>query len=218
MRLKLLSLLACSAVILLCVYVMVSAVMTAQTTGIISINSSDSNASITVSQANTQALAIGTGSASVRLRPGAYRVSASDNGYQNTSVVNVSKKHTSKVVLNLPAASKKASAGTGGQSAYRGPAPVNIQGVSDLNNLLLYQQFTDVIQATSNYIIDYVSPSAQNADITNTTLSQDGSIDYTVLVDKKSNQQFDVVLQKRAYGIVIFTVPVKVFSETLNPY
>lgn len=80
-------------------WLVVSAIVTSQTTGILRVTSSDSHASLIVSQDNRQALVFGAGHASIRLKPGSYQISASNTGKQTSAIVAVYKKHTTNSYL-----------------------------------------------------------------------------------------------------------------------
>jgi hypothetical protein len=98
--------LVCLAIVAI-IYLAISvifAVHTTKVTGILDISSSDSQANLTVTQNNSYAVSVGRGTAAVRLKPGSYEINASDSGYQTDSVVNITKKHTSSVNLNLVSA------------------------------------------------------------------------------------------------------------------
>jgi hypothetical protein len=89
------------AIVLYCVYLVIAAIITSQSTGLLEVSSSDPQAGLTVSQANRQAIAIGTGKAKVRLKPGIYQVSASNNGYQTAVTVHLYEKRTTTSSLSL---------------------------------------------------------------------------------------------------------------------
>jgi hypothetical protein len=88
-------------IVVYCIYTVVAAIITDQTTGLLDISSSDQQAGLTISQTNRQAVAIGTGTAHVRLKPGAYQVTASDTGYQVSATVQIYKKRTTTSSLTL---------------------------------------------------------------------------------------------------------------------
>jgi hypothetical protein len=94
------------AVIIFCVYIVVSAIITVETTGVLRVNTSPT-ATITISQTNTQTKIIGEpGKAQVRLKPGSYQIVAVTNGKQATKIVSVKKKETTEASLKLSAAPK----------------------------------------------------------------------------------------------------------------
>lgn len=202
--------LAVGAVIVFDAYTILSAIHTSRTTGVLEITSSNPRAAITVSQNNTQAVAIGLGKAKARLRPGSYRVSGAINRYQSVATVRVYKDQISKITLKLTSASNPSSS----SSLYG----ISITNTSELNNLLLPDQLSYVLQATGNYIINHINATTQSAVITNTTLNQDGSIDYTVETNTKPAAQIKVLLQPQAAGVIDFSVPSANYSTNLNPY
>ena len=99
-RLRLIGWLLFILCVVWCVWILVSAIITSQETGILYVRSSNSQAGLIISQNDRQALAIGIGVAKVRLEPGSYQVSASIAGKQANSIVEVYKKHTTSSYLN----------------------------------------------------------------------------------------------------------------------
>ncbi len=75
-------------------YVIISAVVTRQNTGLLSVKASSQGATLEVQQLNTQVKKIGTGSAKVRLKPGDYQVITTDNGATTVNLVTVAKHQT----------------------------------------------------------------------------------------------------------------------------
>ena len=123
MRLRLLLYLVGLLIVGLSVYIIVSAVTTSRDTGILHISSSDPNASLIIGQNNTGSVFLGKGNARVRLKPGAYEASASDNGYQTLAVVQIRKAHTTVSALTLVlAAESTSSGGLFNELPFLGPA------------------------------------------------------------------------------------------------
>jgi hypothetical protein len=191
------------------IYLVVSAVIIAQTTGILRFSSSNPKATLAVSQADTQIVNIGIGRAGVHLKPGSYEVSARYNGYQSTGWVRIQASRTTRVTLELVNTKARSSSSLYG---------VTIQNTAALNNLLLPDQLTYVLQATGNYIINHVNQATQSATITSTMLNQDGSITYTVKTDTQPVSQIKITLENQPNGVIVFLVPAAGFSTTLNPY
>jgi hypothetical protein len=102
-RLKQLSILIALLIVVFSLYLVASAIVTASKTGLLHVSASDPKAGLVISQADTQAAYIGTGNAKVRLKPGKYSVSASNNGYQAVATVQVYKKHTTTSYLSVRA-------------------------------------------------------------------------------------------------------------------
>lgn len=76
------------------VYYAVTGIKTKQATGTVTITAFSKTATISVSQLNKNAKVVGTGTANVRLKPGAYLVAASANGHISTGEVTITaKKH-----------------------------------------------------------------------------------------------------------------------------
>ena len=77
--------------VLLILYFISSSIIVFESTGVLRINSPDKNANIVLSQQGHQALQIGIGAVSVRLKPGNYQVSAFDSGKQSNATTEVVK-------------------------------------------------------------------------------------------------------------------------------
>lgn len=94
-------------VIIFCAYLVVSALITYETTGLIYISSAQ-KANIIVSRTDSQAKTIGnTDKAKVRLKPGTYQIeSATSSGQVAVRTVSIKKKQSTKVSLT-PATSPK---------------------------------------------------------------------------------------------------------------
>lgn len=208
-RSRLVLLLLGLATVIFSVYMVISAIFIAQTTGVLHLSSTNSKARLVVSQNNAQAVDIGKGKSSIRLKPGAYQVSARYNGYRTVARIQIRKRQTTETVLNLVTTNATPS------SSLYGTA---IQNTSELNNLLLPEQFSSVLKTTSDYIINHVDSDAQSATIISTTLNQDGSISYTVQTNTNPVSRVKVILQKQLDGVIVFVVPASGFSITLNPY
>lgn len=88
-------------VVLICAYIFVSAIITTETTGTISIDTSDSKAIISISQVNHQAKNVGNGKVKVRLKPGNYQIIADDGNAQAGTTVSIKKKQVVKTILTL---------------------------------------------------------------------------------------------------------------------
>jgi len=87
-------------IVVVCVYVLVSAIITSQNTGMLRLSSPNSQATLSISQVNHQAMIIGVGRAAVRLKPGTYQVSASYGGNHADAVVRIVKKQVTSSSLN----------------------------------------------------------------------------------------------------------------------
>lgn len=85
-----------------CVWLVASAIITSQTTGVVYASSVDTHASLVVSQDQHQAVFVGTGSARVRLRPGFYQLAVSDSGRQSSMSFRVYAKRKVSVHIGPP--------------------------------------------------------------------------------------------------------------------
>jgi hypothetical protein len=86
--------------VLVCGYTLYSAVTSVRGTGVLRVTSPDQAATISVTQQYKQAAIIGTGKASVHLKPGDYQVSVSDNDKQAISVISVHEGQITNVSLD----------------------------------------------------------------------------------------------------------------------
>jgi hypothetical protein len=98
-------LMAIVLVLIYSAYTIIYSLILCQSSGLLNISSSDTSAGLSVGQNNHQSVNVGMGSASVRLKPGSYQVTASDNGYQTVGNVSVTKKHVTYSNLYLVASS-----------------------------------------------------------------------------------------------------------------
>jgi len=112
-------------VIIICAYLVISAIITVETTGVLKVSATQ-KATISVSQTNTQAEIIGgPGNAQVRLKPGTYQVVATaSNGQVAARVVSVEKKQSTAINLTLVTSPKLPSVNS-----------VSFFGMSALTNL-----------------------------------------------------------------------------------
>ncbi len=165
---------------LLSIYLIVSAVIDKKQTGILNITSSDKNATISVSAANTQAQAVGTGKASVRLKQGVYLVAANDGSSQAIKEVSVHKLQTTSVSLTptqkLPISSA---------------ASVNYENTNALLNIGITPEQINYIE---QYFYDF-KPSAQVVVIYPNTIYPEAhnpnvdtsfTVDFTATIDNVS--------------------------------
>jgi hypothetical protein len=82
------------------VYSCISAVRVAHNSGVIRIKSSSTNAALIITQPNHEAVIIGHGSASVRLQPGTYQLSAAASNKHDSTVVRVSRGSSASIKLD----------------------------------------------------------------------------------------------------------------------
>jgi hypothetical protein len=87
--------------ILFCAYLIVSAIITVETTGVLKV-SGGQRATISVSRVNSQAKIVGKpGNAHIRLKPGTYQVVATaSNGQVAARQVSIKKKRSAELTLN----------------------------------------------------------------------------------------------------------------------
>jgi uncharacterized membrane protein len=98
--LKRLVLLGYIFILMACLYTLVSTILVVQHTGTLRVGSPSSQALLSITQANHQAVIIGTGIATIRLNPGVYQVSANYGGNHADAVVQISKGRTITRSLN----------------------------------------------------------------------------------------------------------------------
>ncbi len=100
-RLRQLLVIAGVLVALFCAYTLVMTLITYRTTAVLHIDSSDPQATISVSQVNHEAKSVGTGKGSVRLKPGTYQAMASNGRNRAVKTVSVSAHQSADVSLKL---------------------------------------------------------------------------------------------------------------------
>lgn len=83
-----------------CVYFLTLAISDARNTGILEVDSTSPEASLSITQANSEAKTIGAGKAKIRLKPGDYIVAAAVNGSESSAAVNIIKNDTRHVTLD----------------------------------------------------------------------------------------------------------------------
>lgn len=139
-----------ASVIAVSLYVIMSAVIDYQGTGVIRITSPDSNALIGVGQTNHRTVILGTGKASARLKPGVYQVSGTGSGKQTITQVQVVKKRS--VTVHLKSVQ---------QFRIRSTSDINFKGTETLlNNGLSATQLSDL----EHYIFRF-NPKAETVSI-----------------------------------------------------
>ena len=138
-----------------CLWLVGTAILSAQTTGVVSIKSTDSAASLIVGQDNHQAITAGTGNNKVRLPAGTYQISASDSNLFATGLVRVYKKQTSTISLNPTRPPTIPSVAT-----------VDFEGMNGLINSGLT---TDQITALQLYLFKY-KPSAKVVSVSQSSI------------------------------------------------
>lgn len=172
-------------VVIGCVYVLVSTVITAKTTGIVHVQPSIAQASISVSQSGTQAKVVGTGETSVRLKPGVYQVAASAGTNSAIKTVRVSKTQTADVTLKLSEVSR-----------VRSVDDVNFNGISGFINSGLSESQVDSLR------LDFFrfKPSVKTIDIDTDSLQP---APRNRLVDTSFKTNFDVTVDSVPYKATI---------------
>jgi len=108
---------------LVSLYILASAILTRQSTGLLMVTTPTKTTSISISQLKSQAQIIGVGGAKIRLHPGTYQVSANNGNRQATTLVTISKQHTDVLNLNPTKKSKLPSV-----------ADIIFNGTGDLTN------------------------------------------------------------------------------------
>lgn len=121
-RLRRLILLIFWVVAIYCIYSVVSAALIKRSTGVLNVSSNVIGASIIISQDQRDSRLAGTGSASVRLKPGKYQIYVYANDYQRAEEVTIYKGSVIDRKINLiGAASKKNGNGIFDLLPYIGP-------------------------------------------------------------------------------------------------
>lgn len=128
-------------VIAFAVYNIITAIGPYNTTGILKVYASVSNAQLSISQEDHRAIDIGTGSARIRLMPGTYQVAAISGNLRTTAVVTISNKQTTNLSLNLNQSSK-----------IRTMADINFEGTDALLNVGLSSAQVNAIE---EYLFQY---------------------------------------------------------------
>ncbi|HEX4662178.1 MAG TPA: hypothetical protein VH144_01030 [Candidatus Saccharimonadales bacterium] len=102
-------------------YIIISAIITQQSTGILELTASSNKASLEVQKNDEGTIQnIGTGTASVRLSPGVYRLTATDNDAQTLATATVSVQQTTSVHLALKTPFKASKlVGEAGQNVFQ---------------------------------------------------------------------------------------------------
>jgi|GEM_PF-3577840 len=81
--------------------VIISAIITRQRTGVLEVKTSSKSAVISIQPANKKQEAIGKGNTKLRLTPGDYQVTASENGAETEAPVTITKKQVTSVDLSI---------------------------------------------------------------------------------------------------------------------
>lgn len=99
--LRLIAVLISAVILAWCVYLIVSAVITSKTTGILVVKSVQPKASISISQPGHGAQFIGVDNATVRLKPGVYNLATYVNGKETVTTANIKKGQTTNATLDV---------------------------------------------------------------------------------------------------------------------
>jgi hypothetical protein len=89
------------AVVLVCCFELVAAVVVSRTTGAVRVSAKDPKARLSVSQPGRGAAIIGTGQAAVRLKPGTYQVAATDGAAAVSQNVRIKAGQTAELSLDF---------------------------------------------------------------------------------------------------------------------
>jgi len=181
---------------LFAVYLVTSAVVARQTTGLLTITSVDKNAALVVSQSNTDAVRVGVGSAKVRLKPGTYQVSASDSGKQANGTVTVSKQHTTNSHLNP---TKRVQLPTIEAINFQGMGRLTSDGISTQQISNLEQEFFQFKPSAQTVIVntDSVEPGPHNPNVDTSF-----TINFSVAIDSstyKATISYNDIMTVRLY-------------------
>jgi hypothetical protein len=153
-------------------------VYSSQTTGLLEVVSPNKNATLSITQANHQAIIIGTGSAHVLLKPGSYLVGASSGGYSVADVVTIQKKQTT---ISRPDPAN--------YTLLPSVVSINFENFDELaNSGVTSGQLDNIKQAFFNFkkstrkvelVANTITPAPLNPN------SSDFSMDFGVMVDSK---------------------------------
>ncbi len=179
-RLTITLLIACVALIAWLTFIILSALHTVHSTGVLSVTASEPSAVITISQLNHNAVAIGTGSAKVRLKPGDYLLGANGAGLSATKTVHVDLQKTVTSSLNLAKGGNKLpsveSVGFINMDVLVNSGITNSQASDIKTQFFTYKPSSKLI----NIDADSVEPGAHNPDSYDPfTLNFTGTIDST---------------------------------------
>jgi hypothetical protein len=122
-------------------YVVVSAVIVKQATGILKITASPKSADISISANDHNASFVGNGSARVRIAPGTYYLFATDSGRLTYETVKISKKQVTSVTLDL--------------SKITGTPSVDKVNFENMGSLIDHGISSDQIKSIEAYIFQY---------------------------------------------------------------
>lgn len=160
---------------LLAAYLLVSAVLIRQTTGVLQVKSGDSRALLSVTATSRQAQIIGTGSARVRLAPGTYQVSANHDGKQDTALVKITKKSVTSVTVNPIKSPKLPSVG---DISFLGTNALINSGLTSGQVQTLKREFFQFAPAAETVIIQAATISPGPRDLSNA--SSDFTMTFSV--------------------------------------
>jgi hypothetical protein len=136
-----------------------------RSTGVLQVTTSSPNAQISVSQVDSQATSVGTGSTTVRLQPGSYQVVAVDGGKRASAVVAIHRDSTTNSSLKLNAA---------GTSSSGGPTIHTVQDINFQNMDVLIDQeglSTEQESELEQYFFQF-KPSANTINLNTNTITQ----------------------------------------------
>jgi hypothetical protein len=169
----------CLVLVAILAFVVISAIHTVHSTGILDVTTTEPSAAITITQANHSAAIMGAGDARVRLAPGDYILAATGAGLNASQTVHVSQQKTTHVSLNL-------AKGTKGLPSVEDVGFVNMDllinnGLSTTEVAAVKTQFFTFDKAAKVVSIDSssIEPGAHNPDsydpfILNFTVNIDG--------------------------------------------
>ncbi len=115
-------------VMLYSLYLLASAFLNRQSTGLLKVSSNSKKAAISISSGNTTAQLVGVGSATIRIKPGTYYLVANDSGRQTSGVATVTKNQTTAASLDLNKAIGLASVSS---ITYENIDSLSNRGISD---------------------------------------------------------------------------------------
>lgn len=173
------------AIVLVCLWTFVDTFIISQETGILNIKTVNSKEGLIISQNNSQAKFVGTGSAKIRLKPGSYQIMATYDGQQTSAIATVHKKQ--RTAINL-----------GALRSVTLPTSqdINFEGTDALiNNGLTTGQVTNLEEEFFHY-----KPSAHTVSIDTSTVEPGP---HNPNVDTSFTINFDVAIDSSAYKATI---------------
>jgi hypothetical protein len=189
-------------------YLLVTAVNIAQTTGTVLVTASDAKAVLSISQVDSGADIIGTGSTRIRLKPGSYTLFASTGSKQAATIIRVSQKQVTSVSLKLLDIPRLPSVDN---IDFRGMSGLIDSGLTSDQITVLKQAFFTYKNSSRTVIIDTnsIAPGPRNSNSADPsfTINFRVSIDsktYTATIRYADLSNVQLYLYDQATGSIVF--------------